>query len=141
MKLFVFFCFLCISSNIVFSQSVTGIWRTVDDQSGIDKSLVEIYLNDGRLFGKVVKILDTSDGENPLCNNCKGSLRNKPILGMQIINGLKKKGDEWSGNNGLFDPETGRDYNGKIWLEDRNTLKVRGYVGFFYRTQTWHRVK
>ena len=141
MRFFVFLILFSTTFSIAFSQSETGIWRTVDDQTGIDKSIVEIYKSGGKLYGKVIKIIDTSDGENPLCVNCKGGLKNKPILGMQIINGLQRKGKEWSGNDGLFDPETGRAYNGKIWLEDNNTLKVRGYVSFFYRTQTWHRVK
>lgn len=132
---------ILIVSLQLFSQKEVGVWRTVDDDTGIDKSHVEIYKRNGKLYGKIVKILDTSEGENPLCTECSGALKNKPILGMQIINGLEKRRRDWYLDNGILDPENGRTYNCKIWLKDDNTLYVRGYVGFFYRTQEWYRVK
>ncbi len=124
-----------------FPQSVTGIWKTIDDETEIDKSHVELFIKSGRLYGKIVKILDTSEGENPLCTECPGTKHNQPILGMEIISGLKERRKDWYLDKGIFDPETGKTYDCKIWLEDRNTLKVRGYIGFFYRTQTWYRVR
>ncbi len=125
----------------IIAQEEIGIWRTVDDKTNIDKSYVEIYIRNGKLYGKIVKILDKSDGENPLCTKCPGALKNKPILGMHVIKGLKKRRNDWYLDKGAFDPETGGTYDCKVWLKDNNTLQVRGYWGIFYRTQTWHRVK
>lgn len=141
MKAFILFVLLLPLTVFVNSQNITGIWKTVDDNSGIDKSLVEIDIKNNKLYGHVVKILDESEGKNPVCTNCEGSKKNQPIIGMQVITGLSRDGSDWTGRNGLFDPETGNYYRGRIWLEDNNTLKVRGYISFFYRTQTWTRIE
>jgi uncharacterized protein (DUF2147 family) len=124
-----------------YSQSITGIWKTIDDETGIDKSHVELYIKNEKLYGKIVKILDTSEGENPLCTECSGEKKNQPILGMEIISGLKERRKDWYLDKGIFDPETGKTYDCKIWLDGKNTLKVRGYIGILYRTQTWYRIK
>jgi uncharacterized protein (DUF2147 family) len=124
-----------------YTQSITGIWKTIDDETGIDKSHVELYIKNEKLYGKIVKILDTSEGENPLCTECSGEKKNQPILGMEIISGLKERRKDWYLDKGIFDPETGKTYDCKIWLDGKNTLKVRGYIGILYRTQTWYRIK
>lgn len=124
-----------------YTQSITGIWKTIDDETGIDKSHVELYIKNEKLYGKIVKILDTSEGENPLCTECSGEKKNQPILGMEIISGLKERRKDWYLDKGIFDPETGKTYDCKIWLDGKNTLKVRGYIGILYRTQTWYRIR
>lgn len=124
-----------------YSQSITGIWKTIDDETGIDKSHVELYIKNGKLYGKIVKILDTSEGENPICTECTGAKHNQPILGMEIISGLKERRKDWYLDKGIFDPETGKTYDCKIWLDGKNKLKVRGYIGILYRTQTWYRIR
>jgi uncharacterized protein (DUF2147 family) len=124
-----------------YTQSITGIWKTIDDETGIDKSHVELYIKNEKLYGKIVKILDTSEGENPLCTECSGTKKNQPILGMEIISGLKERRKDWYLDKGIFDPETGKTYDCKIWLDGKNTLKVRGYIGILYRTQTWYRIR
>ena len=123
------------------SQEVIGTWKTIDDQTGVVKSHVEIYKRDGKIYGKVVQILDKNAAANPICENCDGALKDAPILGMEIIQGLEKKGDIYKGGD-ILDPENGKKYTCKIWLneEDRDQLMVRGYVAFFYRTQTWERI-
>lgn len=115
---------------------VTGQWKTIDDESGEAKSIVEIYERDGRYFGKVQDLLLKPDDTR--CEKCEGERKDQPIVGMEIITDMEKKGDEFSGGE-ILDPETGKVYRAKFWLEDDSTLKVRGYVGFLYRTQTWHR--
>lgn len=132
---------LSLSFNFVSAQSEAGVWKTVDDNTGKDKSHVEIYFKNGRMYGKIVKLIDKSGGENPLCTECKGLRKNKPILGMEIVDGLSKRKSDWYLDKGILDPENGKWYDCKIWLENNNTLKVRGYIGVFYRTQTWYRVK
>ena len=129
-------------NQIIFGQSVFGKWKTVDDKTGATKAIVEVYEEAGLLNAKIIKILEKGR-EDAVCIKCKGELKDKPIKGMHIIQNFKKNGaDEYKGSN-LLDPESGTIYRGKLWLDsdDPNKLKVRGYVAFLYRTQTWHRVK
>lgn len=123
------------------SQTVFGKWRTIDDKTGITKAIVQVYEEDGYLSAKIVKILEKGR-ENALCIKCKGDLRDRPVKGMHIMRKFKKNGaGEYKGSS-LLDPENGTTYRGKVWLDanDGNKLKVRGYLAFLYRTQTWHRV-
>lgn len=129
-----FLLFLLVSVNIN-AQDIAGKWKTIDDQSGKVRSIVDITKEGNKYFGKITQLfLEPHEGENPLCIECSGQLKGQPILGMQIINGLTKSGDEFSGE--ILDPEDGKVYKCKLWLEN-GQLKVRGYVLFLYRTQTW----
>lgn len=121
--------------------SITGKWKTIDDQTGKEKSIVEIYLKDNKLYGRVFKIL-TPGQENKLCTACEGENKNKPIKGMVIIDGLTQKGEEWT-NGTILDPNNGKKYNCYLKLLSPNLLKVRGYIGFSLigRTQYWYRVE
>ncbi len=124
------------------AQSILGEWKTIDDISGNPKSILEVFEKGGRIYGKVQKILEKGK-ENAKCIKCEGDLKNKPVVGMLIIDGLKNESkNEYSGGE-ILDPENGRKYRCKIWLDPKNPneLKVRGYIAFFYRTQTWLRVK
>lgn len=124
----------------IHGQTIFGKWRTVDDETGETKAIVELYEKDELLFGKIIKILDEAE-QNARCVKCKGGLKDKPILGMNIISGFQRGGDgEYKGKK-LTDPEQGLTVRGKIWLDPDNVnqLKVRGYLAFFYRTQTWLR--
>ena len=122
------------------AQDVTGKWKTIDDETGEAKSIVEIYKQNGKVYGKVVEILDAKK-RNLTCINCTGSDKDKPILGLVIIKGLEKDGDEYSDGT-ITDPNSGKIYKCYIELEGANKLNVRGYVGFSLlgRTQTWQRV-
>lgn len=120
------------------AQSLEGLWKTVDDKTGKAKSIVKIYKSGGKLYGKVIEIID-KEVDVPKCTECKGKLKNKPIEGLQIINGLTKKRGKWKGDDGILDPENGKFYDCKIWLESKRKLNVRGYIGPIFRTQTWYR--
>ena len=122
------------------AQTVLGKWKTIDDETGTTKSIVEIYEKNGKVYGKVRQLLEKGR-EDAVCIKCEGELKDKPVVGMNVVRGLKKKGKEYSGGE-LFDPEKGKAYRGKIWLDpdNPNKLKVRGYIAFLYRTQTWLRV-
>ncbi len=122
-------------------QSVLGKWKTVDDVSGEAKSILEIYEEDGKVYGKVVEILKEGR-QDAVCDACKGEDKGKPIMGLTIIRGLEKDGDEYSGGR-ILDPENGKLYKCYITLEEKDKLKVRGYVGFSLlgRTQYWYRVE
>ena len=117
-------------------DTVLGKWKTIDDTTGEVKSLVQIYEQKGKLYGKIVKLFPKPEEDpDPICDKCSGDEKNKKILGMLVIRGLTKKGDVWSDGK-LLDPDNGKVYDGKVWLE-QGKLKVRGYLLFFYRTQTW----
>ncbi len=126
----------------MYAQSPIGTWKTIDDETGKEKSYVQIYeTKSGKLQGKVVKIL-TPGKENAKCTDCKGDNKDKPINGMVILWGLEKDGSSWSGGH-ILDPNKGKQYKCKINLKDANTLEVRGFLGvsLLGRTQTWYRVE
>ncbi len=134
-----FFCAFAVASVLAQGTPV-GIWKTVDDNTGETKSQVEIYEQNGKYFGKVVKLLIKPD--DTICEKCKGAKKNKPVVGMVIIEDLEKHKDYWK-NGTIMDPENGNEYGCSVWFEngDNNELKVRGkhWTGL-YRTQTWYRV-
>ena len=131
--------FLVNLATTVFAQDVTGVWTTIDDKTGKPKSEVKIYVQDGKLYGKIIKLFREDPNADPLCDKCKGNLHNQHILGMQIINGLTQNDDgQWVGDDGIMDPENGKFYDVKLWREG-NVLRVRGYIGFLYRTQEWEK--
>ncbi|MGV8947123.1 MAG: DUF2147 domain-containing protein [Lutibacter sp.] len=130
---------LCLTFNS-HSQSIIGKWKTIDDETGKERSIVEIYQEEGKINVKISKLLVKSE-ENRVCEKCKGANKNKPLKGLVIINGLIKDGDEWNGAR-ILDPKTGSEYKCYITLETPDKLKVRGYLGFALlgRTQYWHKV-
>lgn len=140
-KRIVFVCVI-LSVQIITSQSILGKWKTIDDRHGMEKAIVEVFKKDGAIHGRIVEILQ--DGkEDAKCVKCSGERKNKPILGMMIIEDLFEKSDgEYKGNT-LFDPEQAMTFKCKIWLNPKNPdeLKVRGYLSLLYRTQTWIRVR
>lgn len=135
------FSVLVLSLNNSLAQSPLGTWKTIDDNTKEAKSHVEIYEQNGQLYGKIVKIL--TDNADRLCDKCSGEKKNKPIMGMIIIENLKKTKDYWAKGT-IMDPENGKEYGCSIWFEDGKTgeLKVRGkhWTGL-YRTQTWYKVR
>ncbi|WP_444928645.1 DUF2147 domain-containing protein [Microbulbifer sp. SSSA002] len=120
------------------AADILGNWRTIDDETGETKSIVNLYEKDGKYYGKIVDLLLKPD--DTICDQCPGDLKGKPMVGLDVITDMVKKGDKYEGGE-ILDPLKGKVYDCKIWLEDDNTLKVRGYLGFLYRTQTWHRAE
>ncbi len=124
-----------------FSQSVIGKWKTIDDETGQAKSIVEVYEANGKIYGKVLEIFEEKR-KNDVCKECSGTDKNKPIQGMVILRGLEKDDDEYSGGK-IIDPKNGKIYKCTISLESKDKLKIRGYIGFSLigRSQYWVRVK
>lgn len=121
--------------------SPAGVWRTIDDKTGHPKSIVEITEQNGELTGSVKQVLESEQGPNPVCKECEGDRKDKPVVGMQIVWGMKKDGDEWSGGH-ILDPKNGKTYGCKMHLiENGQKLEVRGFIGFSLlgRTQVWER--
>jgi len=132
---------LSVLSLSLSAQGVLGTWKTIDDVDGTEKSNLELHMVDGKLHGKIVKLLDGAEGDT--CIACKGDKKDQPLIGMEIIWGMKGKNGSYSGGK-IMDPESGKVYKCKIKLsDDKNQLDVRGYIGFSLigRSQTWYRVK
>lgn len=118
------------------SRAITGRWTTIDDNTGKPRSVVEIVEHGGTLSGRVVDLYDKSK-LGKMCEKCPGERHNTPLIGLEIIRDMRSDGEAWEDGT-ILDPETGKVYDCKLWLEG-DMLKVRGYVAFFYRTQTWVR--
>ena len=117
-------------------SDVVGSWVTIDDDEVTKKSRVEIFEKDGAIFGKVMELYNPSEPD-PKCTNCDDDRRDQPIVGMEVIRDMKPKGDGRTFANGtIVDPENGKVYKCTMWREG-NELKVRGWIGFLYRTQSW----
>jgi uncharacterized protein (DUF2147 family) len=120
-----------------------GVWRTIDDKTRKERSLIRIVENNGVYTGKVEKILNPQPDDDPnnLCRKCEGERKDKPVIGMTILWGLKKDGDHWSGGE-ILDPKNGKIYRARMKLVDGGRkLEVRGFIGISLlgRSQTWQR--
>jgi uncharacterized protein (DUF2147 family) len=139
--LLIFFCLAAFATLGMAQNSPLGVWKTIDDESGEAKSHVEIYEQNGKYFGKVVKLLKASTISK--CNECPGDKKGKPLEGMIVLEDLEPYKYYWA-NGEILDPKTGKIYGCSAWYEDEDydTLYVRGkhWTGL-YRTQTWYRVK
>ncbi|AXG74319.1 DUF2147 domain-containing protein [Flavobacterium arcticum] len=122
------------------AQGVVGKWKTIDDETGEAKSIVEIYEQNGKIYGKVIEILNPAK-KSAKCTKCKGADKDKPIEGLVIIKGLEKDGDEYTDGD-ILDPNKGKLYSCTIKLDGKDKLDVRGYLGFSFigRSQTWTRM-
>jgi len=129
-------------ATLGYGQSIFGKWKTIDDRTGNPKAIIDIFEKAGKMYGKVVKIVEPGK-ENSLCTKCDGNLKDKPVVGMQIIDAAEHTGNGVYKGDTLFDPEQAMTFRCKIWLDPENSdqLKVRGYLAFIYRTQTWVRVE
>jgi uncharacterized protein (DUF2147 family) len=135
------FAFVFAAPLALAQDSPVGTWTTIDDATGKPKSIVQISERDGELTGTVVEVLQSEQGPNPICDKCKGDLKDKPVTGMQIIWGMKQDGDQWKGGK-ILDPKTGKVYGCRMHLTDNGQkLEVRGFMGMALlgRTQVWQR--
>jgi len=121
-------------------SAVVGNWRTIDDETGKTKSIVQITESlSGEIQGRVIEILHSNRGPNPLCDNCPGERAGKPVKGMVILWGMSASGDDqWKGGQ-IIDPTKGKIYKAKLKLREDGKLEVRGFIGFSLigRTQVW----
>ena len=118
-----------------------GQWRTIDDHTHQPKAIVRIFERNGKLYGVVEKPLIPNPPRRT-CDDCTDDRKGKPILGMEIIRGLERDGDQWDGGT-ILDPESGKVYKCRLRLEDDGQkLAVRGFLGISLlgRTQIWERV-
>ncbi|MDK3023954.1 DUF2147 domain-containing protein [Cupriavidus taiwanensis] len=133
---------LLASAAALAQATPSGTWKTIDDNTGKPRGLVEITEKNGVYSGRLLKSFVDSDGKPRVCDKCTDARKDQPLIGMTILSGLRKTGDnEWSGGE-ILDPENGKVYKSKMSLaEDGNKLNVRGFIGISLigRTQTWER--
>jgi uncharacterized protein (DUF2147 family) len=124
------------------NNSPVGLWKAIDDKSGRPSALIRITDNGGELQGKIEKLYrEPNEDQNPKCVLCKDARKDQPIVGMTIVSGLRKHGDEYT-DGAILDPKDGDVYKSKATLRDGGQkLEVRGYVGvpMFGRSQVWLR--
>lgn len=139
----VFILALILTATSLFAQTApTGLWQNIDDKTGKPKAHIEIYEQGGVLYGKIVKLL--TKPQDTLCDKCKGSLYNKPVVGLVFLKNMKYDAGEGEYSGGqILDPDNGKWYKCKLKVENSNKLTVRGFIGFSLigRNQTWVRVK
>lgn len=127
-----------LSIQQITAQSIIGKWKSIDDETNAPKSIVEITERNGKIYGKIIQLFRLpGEDPDPVCKECPSDdIRyNKKVLGMEIIQNMEPDGSEFSGGT-ILDPKVGKIYRCRIWVEG-DKLKVRGYWGPFFRTQTW----
>ena len=142
MKFHIILALTLFSLTAAAQQDITGQWKTIDDETGEAKSVVEIYKKDGKYYGKIIKLFrKAGEDPDPICTECpEDDYRfKKKIIGMEIIKDLEPQDGEYAGGT-VLKPDEGTIYRCKLWLEDEK-LMVRGYWGFLYRTQEWEKLK
>jgi uncharacterized protein (DUF2147 family) len=129
--------------NLAGAQTeIVGKWKSFDDETLEAKSVVDIFEKNGKFYGKIVKLYrNQTEDPDPICTECDADdpRFNKKIIGMEILKDMKRNGNEYSDGT-ILDPKNGKIYKCKIWLEGAD-LKLRGYWGPFYRTQTWKKTE
>mgnify|MGYP001274692742 CR=1 FL=1 len=127
---------LFMSQSLLAADSPLGYWKTINEETNKPAFIVEIYEKDNVVYGKILKSLDGAP--QGVCGACEGDKKDQPIEGMVSMWGMKKDGEEYADGK-ILDVKDGKIYTSKIWVEEGN-LKVRGYILFLYRTQTWLRL-
>jgi uncharacterized protein (DUF2147 family) len=140
MKKMILVVLCCCLALSVEAQTIFGKWQSINSKTGNVDGTIEIYKENNKAYAKIIEISNPADRDK-ICIYCKGANKNKPILGLTILEGLKENGDEWSGGK-IVDPRNGNSYKCYIKLKDNNTLKLRGYIGIslFGRTEYWRRL-
>ncbi len=128
---------ICFCAN---AQDIFGKWKTINSHTGEVRSIVEVFQKNGKVFGKVIRIMDEED-KNNLCTECEGENKNKKIEGLVLMKDFEKDGERYVDGK-ITNPDNGKVYRSKIWLDKNNPdiLKIRGYIGFFYKTMEWQRM-
>jgi uncharacterized protein (DUF2147 family) len=136
---------LLLAGSSFAQMTPVGTWHTIDDKTGEAKAEIQIIDKDGVLSGRVVKSLRNDPNAKKTCEDCKDDRKGKEIIGMEIIRGVKPdaSGENlWANGGKILDPENGKEYTVKmVPQEGGKKLQVRGYIGPFYRTQTWLRAQ
>ena len=136
--------FVAFSASALAQMSPVGVWKTIDDETKKEKSLVRIKETNGVFTGTIEKFLDPATKVDEVCDKCTDDRKGKPVLGMTIIRNIKANADDkgiWDGGD-ILDPNYGKVYRARLKpVDGGKKLEMRGYLGPFYRTQVWLRVE
>ena len=136
--------FVAFSTSALAQMSPVGVWKTIDDETKKEKSLVRIKETNGVFTGTIEKFLDPATKVDEVCDKCTDDRKGKPVLGMTIIRNIKANADDkgiWDGGE-ILDPNNGKVYRARLKpVDGGKKLEMRGYLGPFYRTQVWLRVE
>ena len=140
-------CGLVLATALAHAQTTPiGLWKTIDDDTKKEKSLIRLTESSGVITGKLEKLLDPATKPDALCEKCSDDRKDKPLVGMTLVKGVKQNEGEkalWDGGE-ILDPNNGKTYRVRLVpKEDGRKLDVRGYIGtpMLGRTQTWIRVE
>jgi len=136
--------FACAGAPAYAQSTPAGLWKTIDDATRKEKSLVRIVETNGVYTGKVEKITDPDAPKDATCKDCSDDRKDKPVVGMTIIRNVKANGEDKAVFDGgdILDPNNGKVYRVRLRpFDEGRKLEVRGYLGPFYRNQTWQRVE
>ncbi|MDR1876271.1 MAG: DUF2147 domain-containing protein [Flavobacteriaceae bacterium] len=139
-KIFFITILTFIGNVFCFAQSFTGKWKNIDDETGKPKAIIEIYQKNDLYYGRILELLIKPANAN--CVKCTDDRKNKPLIGLEMLRGMKLDGKELT-DGVILDPSKGKEYKCTISFENADKLKVRGYVGISLigRNQYWERVK
>jgi uncharacterized protein (DUF2147 family) len=131
--------------NAAYAQtSPAGLWQSVDDSTGKPRALIRISEAKGMFTGVIERsLLPTPKESFVRCELCTDDRKGQPMLGMEIIRGIRKqeRGDVWDGGE-ILDPDKGKTYKLQLrLLSSGKSLQVRGMIGPFFRNQTWIRME
>lgn len=137
MKTLLMFFVLVSSTNLVFSQNkIVGKWLTEDKEA-----VIQIFEKEGKFYGTIIWLKEPNDSKgNPLTDteNPDKKSQKQPLIGLKMLKDFTFQDGEWTGGT-VYDPDNGKTYKCKLWLEGNNVLKMRGYLGLVYSTETWTR--
>jgi uncharacterized protein (DUF2147 family) len=142
-KTFAAVLFAATAASAMAQVTPVGVWRNVDDKTGEVKAEIRIAETNGALLGRIEKALGKDAKPGATCDECSDDRKGKPMVGLDIIRGGKKAEgkDVWEGGK-ILDPENGKEYRASFTpIDGGKKLEVRGYLGPFWRTQTWNRMQ
>jgi uncharacterized protein (DUF2147 family) len=122
----------------LFAQKADAILGTYLNTDG--KSKIEFFKSGDTYSGKVVwlKIPNDENGEPRRdIHNPDKSLRDRPLMGMITIAGLKYEGDGKYVDGTAYLPTVGYEVEFKVHVNDDNTISVTGSKGILSETETW----
>ncbi|MDO5615840.1 MAG: DUF2147 domain-containing protein [Cruoricaptor ignavus] len=133
----ILFAFVALFFTTFSFAQIEGKWKTIDDETGETKSVVEIFKkSDGKYYGKILQLMQKPENNN--CVKCSDDRKNKPLIGLEIIRNVKKEGNKFVGGT-ITNPKDGKSYKTEL-LRDGNTLKVKAIkLGITVKTQTWQK--
>lgn len=129
-----------------FAQATpVGVWKTIDDKTKTERAQIRITEAGGVYTARIEKLLAADAKPDSVCDKCSDDRKDKPIVGMEIMRGVKRgDGDNlWDGGT-ILDAAEGKVYKVRLQTADGGKkLEVRGYIGMpmLGRTQTWIRLE